>query len=494
MLNAIIEPLPESKIRLIKLSSDDDWPFLNSNVLFERDFYSDFFDKFVGHYKIKSKLIICGTPGIGKSAFGLYCIYRALKDGKTVVYRSRKVPKDYTIYEGDSMKSVESFPRDILESPNTLYVVDAMAPESTRCPTVLVTSPNKDIWYEYSKEPGCVMKWFGTWKRGDELELLRLHCFPDVDVNLYKEKLALWGYVPRLTLTQVHSPWTSPSFMESLVGSFDPSTLIESSTIHETGKDDTSHRLIHIVPDSEFNQVSREFASEEIGEGVFAALKRRHKVQLETFMQTAFELGNNRFMGGLWGYIFEKHTINYLLGMKKEKSFPIRELFEDTKISELTIPGNLERKDYSSLSEVEVDPKRLYVPRSSISTAVDILHYDKQSLLTFNTTVSVDHKIIMDSADGNSGLCRLHERLCDSKEAWQHSFYFVVPDIIFDEKLTKRSKKTTFSWNTSQNKEVERNVKRFLPEKQREFENRIGFYFLRMPIRSIHTMARRLVG
>jgi KaiC/GvpD/RAD55 family RecA-like ATPase len=59
----------------------------SSSILFERSFYKDFFDKHVGKYKKNSGLVVLGTPGIGNSAFGSYCVYRGLQDGKTVVYQ-----------------------------------------------------------------------------------------------------------------------------------------------------------------------------------------------------------------------------------------------------------------------------------------------------------------------------------------------------------------------------------------------------------------------
>jgi len=66
------------RVQLIRLPFEENWPFLDSDTLFARDFYQSFYDTYIGDYKKGSKLIICGTPGIGKSAFGCYCIYRAL--------------------------------------------------------------------------------------------------------------------------------------------------------------------------------------------------------------------------------------------------------------------------------------------------------------------------------------------------------------------------------------------------------------------------------
>jgi hypothetical protein len=69
------------------------WPGLWSNALFVRDFYNDFFSSVLckaQSLKGKAGAIILGTPGIAKSAFGLYVLFRAVREGKTVIYVSRK--------------------------------------------------------------------------------------------------------------------------------------------------------------------------------------------------------------------------------------------------------------------------------------------------------------------------------------------------------------------------------------------------------------------
>ena len=77
------------------------WPTLHSPVLFVRDFYKPFFDDVLNGLRRNSssisekcvaiaKVVVCGNPGIGKSAFGMYALFRALKDGRAVVYASAK--------------------------------------------------------------------------------------------------------------------------------------------------------------------------------------------------------------------------------------------------------------------------------------------------------------------------------------------------------------------------------------------------------------------
>ena len=67
------------------------WPDLKSPVLHMRDFFEDFvegalsgFDRKKAGYDI---YIVCGTAGLGKSAFGAWLCAYAVLQGRTVVYQ-----------------------------------------------------------------------------------------------------------------------------------------------------------------------------------------------------------------------------------------------------------------------------------------------------------------------------------------------------------------------------------------------------------------------
>eukprot|EP01038_Epipyxis_sp_PR26KG_P014692 gene14692-19739_t len=124
------------KVELLSLPNKDRWPFLQSNMLFVRDFYKSFYDTHIGIYRKGSKLIVCGTPGIGKSAFGLYCIYRGLMDGKTVVYHTSKYPK-WLIYQSQTVSDTFEPPTELLEDfSNVVYIADSIRAFSFTCPTI----------------------------------------------------------------------------------------------------------------------------------------------------------------------------------------------------------------------------------------------------------------------------------------------------------------------------------------------------------------------
>ena len=273
ILSAKITPLELSDgrgVNLLTLLGGAEWPFLHSDTLFVRDFYDAFFNEYLGHYRKDTKVIVSGTPGIGKSAFGLYCIYRALKDDKTVVYHSAKEAALYYVYSSTSVTSHKDYPDQLLHnSAQVVYISDAIRPAIVPCVTILLTSPTKEVWYEFRKEEGCLDKKFGKWDRGDELDLLRRHCFNNISDEKMNEQVIMWGEIPRIALTKANGGEYSAESLKGLVDVCDPDMLVKSTILNETGKDNPTHRLIHIVPTETFDDGGRDFASNYIRDLVY---------------------------------------------------------------------------------------------------------------------------------------------------------------------------------------------------------------------------------
>ena len=131
------------------------WPTLHSPVLFVRDFYKPFFDDVLNGLRRNSssisekgvaiaKVVVCGNPGIGKSAFGMYAVFRALKDGRTVVYASAKLlPKNLLFKDGVvySVKDLDDLAL-VLSDFNTVLICDSLTPPVCNAFTMMVTSPH----------------------------------------------------------------------------------------------------------------------------------------------------------------------------------------------------------------------------------------------------------------------------------------------------------------------------------------------------------------
>jgi hypothetical protein len=250
---------------LLILPNEEEWMSFSSSILFVRSFYKDFFDKHIGKYKKNSGVVVLGTPGIGKSAFGSYCVYRGLQDGKTVVYQT--MDGSMRVYTSDSVTWGSTFSQEdlrLLLKPDTLYVVDSRPPVHVSCPTVLVTSPKRDKWNEFAKRGGTDINYFGVYSV-EEMHLLRKYCFPKVSEEIMLRQMRMWGGIPRACLTQHDKPQWTEDALENLVSSENVAVLDTAIGLANTNEmDDLCHRIVHIQRTEDFLDGGRSFASPHI--------------------------------------------------------------------------------------------------------------------------------------------------------------------------------------------------------------------------------------
>ena len=143
------------------------WPTLHSPVLFVRHFYQPLFDDVLNglnHFKSADtaggcvgKVIVCGNPGIGKSAFGMYALFRAVRAGRTVVYASAKLSPSVLVFRSGTVQSASHVDdvAHLTADPESVLISDSLVPPVCKAFTMLITSPRKDRWHEFNKEMDC---------------------------------------------------------------------------------------------------------------------------------------------------------------------------------------------------------------------------------------------------------------------------------------------------------------------------------------------------
>ena len=480
---AVVETLETNGgrlVQLVRLPCDEKWPFLDSGILFARDFYQSFYDTYVGIYKEGSKLIVCGTPGIGNSAFGCYCIYRALMDRKRVVYRTSKHGK-WLVYDRYSVSELSEMPSELLRDfKNVVYISDAISPFEVPCPTILITSPKKIVWFEFNKARGCEMKWFGIWDRDNELDLLRHHCFPSITFNEMDKQVQMWGAVPRITLSRANV--FTESNLKYLVQASAPDLLIKAAMITETGTDDSNHRLVHIIPDNNFDAVSRSFASTHVADLIYSHFKGTSSDRLQLFLSDLSHVSEAKSATGvLFGMLFERHSREVIA---MGGSFQVRDLHSgETRTAVLDISLGL--MEFDSAEKITQCDGKLYTPKSKRHTAIDFLTWNTDALQLFNSTSNTNHDVIMDSADGKSGVYRFVSTLPSGN--YRNEFYFAVPcerflKMSYPKLLWKESTRSTLA------------VKRPTEVEKQSFQKLFKFYAISIPIgKRMLSSLRRIV-
>jgi hypothetical protein len=182
------------------------WPALKSNILFVRPEYKELYTLFA---QSKEYAILSGTPGIGKSSFGFYLLWRLATEGKTVAYIYRKAAFDYVVFSNGTIGDRN----DIKEmDPDSYIICDGEEPfiEVRRngfpeCPNVyLITSPKSAIVKEFIKFVAVMRRFYLPLPADRQVRLMRDVCFSsqaaDLTDDVIASRIAIWGPVPRYVL------------------------------------------------------------------------------------------------------------------------------------------------------------------------------------------------------------------------------------------------------------------------------------------------------
>ena len=211
---AELEPIPSSRSSLIKLPEGVQWPQLGAEPLFVRDFYCGLYEGPLasldpGCTSKLRKFIIRGNAGIGKSAFGAYLLWRAVKAGRTVVYTSDKVEYSFIMH---SDGRIEVFDKSLLvlrakgtmADARTLLICDGIQPLVASALTVLITSPKRERYREFFKLVDCRMMTFPVFFRHEIKEILDT-CFPHLEPQeaLVWSLFEKWGGIVRYVLVKL---------------------------------------------------------------------------------------------------------------------------------------------------------------------------------------------------------------------------------------------------------------------------------------------------
>jgi hypothetical protein len=302
---AELEPIPASRSSLVRLPGGALWPQLGAAPLFVRDFYAGLFEGPLasgdpGCTAELRKFIIRGNAGIGKSAFGAYVLWRAVKAGRTVVYASDKVDTSFVFHSSGEVEVCTDFERPtwgILQQASTIFICDGIKPPVKAAFTVLITSPKRERYKEFFKLVDCEMLTVPVFFRHEVKDMLHT-CFPRLVPHEKQVWLLydMWGGIVRYVLAKQGA--SSQRLLNAALSSINLDELIFHLGAEEIESDDkASHRLLHLKPaGDDATEFSRpydtasymlertELASPHVSELVYRALEQRHLHRLNNFL------------------------------------------------------------------------------------------------------------------------------------------------------------------------------------------------------------------
>ena len=272
------------------------------------------------------RFIVLGNPGIGKTSFGYYVLYRALRAGRTVVYLAGKARRTYIFSAASVLSVTKASTADLeeLDDPRTVFICDSVTPPVVNAFTLLITSPRRDRWYEYSKTALVKKLIFPVFTLAEILACRRT-CFSALDEAGVRERFARWGGIPRFVLEFV----TDEQQADLLTAVTDCSTSkLRSSLTAESVDTNVSHRLVHLKTRGELDpslsprqheyyvSAGTELASRFLARRVSDHLAMREGEQLAAFL-------NSEERSSLQGALFE---INALRALARGGDFRVRRL------------------------------------------------------------------------------------------------------------------------------------------------------------------------
>ena len=214
-----------------------------ASVLFIRKCYRDLFE--VAFSNNTRRLIITGNPGIGKTFFSYYMLYKLMRKNATVIYdKVNKFPilfNDQTAVVGENLFSFYEH----LNKRDVWYIVDGKEPQDVEAKTILVCSPKKNYYVEFDKQPLTKTRYMSTWDKS-EIDTCWEEIYKDkVDKNTVDDLFYKWGGIPRFVLEKANEA-TQQNKLKEAIDACDESILMASIGKSEA-KQDISHKLIHIM-------------------------------------------------------------------------------------------------------------------------------------------------------------------------------------------------------------------------------------------------------
>jgi hypothetical protein len=195
------------------------FPYLQDEIkkLYVRKCYQDVFDLLLEQIKGGRKsFAISGTPGIGKSLFFVYILYRLMDDFRTktlslkpkrIVYHCVDERTWFDLEKQTVVELGQSDARALLRKQDTLYIVDGRTtPSSSTCITLFISSPRSEWYKEFVKQKTAKEWYFPVWTLA-ELQACQRHCYPALPIQLLQERHRICGGVARFVF---HNDYSVP--------------------------------------------------------------------------------------------------------------------------------------------------------------------------------------------------------------------------------------------------------------------------------------------
>jgi hypothetical protein len=385
-----------------------------------------------------NRIVITGTPGIGKSAFLPYFVVRVLAgsddDKPPIVVFHTKDSETCYAYGGTSVVCTGQITEfgPLLDLPETWYLVDSSdKPVLGPSKTIISASPNTLVKYKEVMKEVVWTYYLAPWEL-QELEKCRtnVRAFSVMTLSLMKKLYDKIGGVPRYVLQKpTDSLFLHPTRLdlaenqaccrieEAIANVDNPTKYIECLTKAEEHLD-ISGRIFHRWPTDEHRNFEYRWASPDIQKKMY------DRLDLQSWRKVVESAVRNDAPGVDYE-AFVAHIFR-----KGGRTFETREL-GTTSHGKLAFPEKPTVTTYRTVADLSTLPdhdKTLYLPASSNFPCIDAALGPNK---LFQMTMSDKHPI--KQAEFEKIINSIHPPTSTSTGTDTLELYFVVPDDKFDD-------------------------------------------------------------
>ncbi|KAG3088026.1 hypothetical protein PI125_g18484 [Phytophthora idaei] len=377
--------------------------------------------------------VVTGTPGVGKSVFVYYVMWRLIKDKKRVLLFDSE---GNFYFDGTTMFTCKALPdKSNLQfwSTDLWCLVDSLDPTSIpglpyrRCSVLLASTPRRDCIGEFKKlAPTPDVFYMPLWSK-EELATI---------APMYPHAAAVWenrfeclGGVPRLVLQDIE---TDPqAWLMSACNSCSLNDCITLVSIYSeiNSKTKIAQILIHIHSQEPYREYEVVYASDLAMQLIVRTKWRLDRAKLQSLLGSS---DGNPLAQSLCGYIFELYSMDRL---EQGGTFVYRKLLSGKSKRKrgtpadgtIDIPRSSQPRQIAERVKVGQHANQLYVPRTSNYTAIDAW---MPQFGGFQMTVGKTHDIKGGAADDLAKLGPNGNRL-----------FFLLPPLYY-KTFTKKTPQT----------------------------------------------------
>jgi hypothetical protein len=250
------------------------------------------------------RMAITGNPGIGKSLFLFYIMWRISSMssvGSVILHRAKDRGLIY-VFENERCWRTRNL-GDIDEAlflSNTWYLTDTLdpIPGEVKAVTILVSSPSEKHYNEFLKYPSNdSLRYLPVWTLEELMQAAPLY---QLSTEVVERRYCIIGGIPRYVLEK------SSEDLIPVINSAVAKLNIEKFHLIASGllskEEEISHRIVHYVVDESFNMTTLQFSSSYTTE---KALELFSKYQHQNLCNFILYSEHSTISSGLRGNLFE---------------------------------------------------------------------------------------------------------------------------------------------------------------------------------------------